>query len=386
MKKILIVFGTRPEAIKMAPLIKEFRKYPGLFSTLVCVTSQHRELLDQVLKLFNIIPDYDLNIMTPNQDLYDITGKVLVGLRGIIEKSAPDLVVVQGDTTTTFAAALASYYQHIPVAHVEAGLRTNNINHPWPEELNRSLTSRIATWHFSPTTLAKQNLLAENIRENRIIITGNTAIDALHLALSMIGHDEWKEAKLNNLLKDAGYDIDRLQKHRRLILITGHRRENYCEGFQNICLAIRNLSLEHPDTDFVYPVHLNPNVSTPVYEILGDRSKNENVFLVKPLEYLPFIYLMTKSYLILTDSGGIQEEAPGLGKPVVLMRETTERPEALESGIMQLTGTNRKKIEQAVNSLLNDVSNLNYKSKATNPFGEGNASEKIVSFIRNLYK
>lgn len=385
MKKILIVFGTRPEAIKMAPVIQEFMKYPEIFFTSVCVTGQHRELLDQVLVSFGIIPDHDLDIMHPGQDLYHITAKVLTGMREVLQKETPDLVFVHGDTTTSMAAALAAFYAHIPVAHVEAGLRTHDIYSPWPEEMNRSITGRIATYHFAPTLLAKQNLLAENIKEDRITVTGNTGIDALHWVTRKISEAHGKEAKLIAFLENAGYDLGRLDGFRRLVLITGHRRENFGEGFQNICHAIRRLSHDHPDVDFVYPVHMNPNVRKPVEDILGNNDTTHNVFLMDPLDYMPFVYLMSKSFLVLTDSGGIQEEAPGLGKPVLLMRDTTERPEAMEAGTVRLVGTGRESIEQAVNQLLNNPEIYRSVERAINPYGDGKAAERIVSFIRNLH-
>lgn len=384
MKRILIVFGTRPEAIKMAPLVLEFKKYPEKFQIIICVTGQHREMLDQVLILFGITPDYDLDIMEPYQDLYDTTIKVLTGIRRIIQDTSPDLVFVHGDTTTSFSAALAAFYQHTNVAHVEAGLRTHNKYSPWPEEMNRSITGRIATYHFAPTLLAKQNLLAENINEDRITVTGNTGIDALHWVTRKISEEPGRKAMLVAFLENAGYELDRLSGPRRLVLITGHRRENFGEGFQNICHAIRNLSQEHPDVDFVYPVHLNPNVRKPVHHILGNKDTNNNIFLMDPLDYMPFVYLMSKSYLVLTDSGGIQEEAPGLGKPVLCMRDTTERTEALEAGTVQLVGTNRERIEQSVNLLLNDPEIYRSVSNAINPYGDGRAAERIVSCVRNL--
>lgn len=385
MKKILIVFGTRPEAIKMAPVIQEFMKYSDFFITSVCVTGQHRELLDQVLVSFGIIPDHDLDIMHPGQDLYNITTKVLTGMREVLHKETPDLVFVHGDTTTSMAAALAAFYAHIPVAHVEAGLRTHDIYSPWPEEMNRSITGRIATYHFAPTLLTKQNLLAENIKEDRITVTGNTGIDALHWVTRKISEEHGRETKLFSFLKNAGYNLERLDGSRQLVLITGHRRENFGEGFQNICHAIRNLSHDHPDVDFVYPVHMNPNVRKPVKDILGNYITTHNVFLMDPLDYMPFVYLMSKSYLVLTDSGGIQEEAPGLGKPVLVMRDTTERPEALEAGTVRLVGTGRESIEQAVNQLLNNPEIYRSVANAINPYGDGKAAERIVSFIRNLH-
>jgi len=383
--KLLIVFGTRPEAIKMAPVIQEFQKYPEIFEIIICATGQHREMLDQVLTLFGIAPNYNLDIMIPNQDLYDTTSKVLTGMRRIIQDISPDLVFVHGDTTTSFSAALAAFYQQINVAHVEAGLRTHNKYSPWPEEMNRSLTSQIATWHFAPTMWAKENLLAESINDNQIIVTGNTGIDALHWVHNKISSDIRKEAEIYTDLKSKGYDLGRLNDHHRMILITGHRRENFGIGFQNICHAIKNLSQIHPDVDFVYPLHLNPNVTKPVMEILGNQPRVGNIFLMDPLEYLPFIYMMSKSYLVLTDSGGIQEEAPSFGIPVLVMRENSERPEALEAGTVKLVGTNKECIEQNITQLLNDPEVYHSMSNVINPYGDGTAAEKIVSFIRNMY-
>lgn len=384
MKKILVVFGTRPEAIKMAPLIKVFKSYSTEFNTLVCVSGQHRQMLDQVLSSFDIIPDYNLDIMKITQDLCDITSKVLTGLRTVLQEVSPELVFVHGDTTTSLASALASFYHQIPVAHVEAGLRTHNIYNPWPEEMNRYLTGRLATWHFAPTQQAKKSLLAENIKESQICVTGNTSIDALNFVLRKLENESWRKKEIEDWIFKEGYDMNRLKNNRRLILITGHRRENFGEGFQNICHAIKILSLDHPDVDFVYPVHLNPNVRKPVGDILGNKHTNNNVFLMDPLDYMHFVYLMGKSYLILTDSGGIQEEAPGLGKPVLLMRDTTERPEAMEAGTVLLVGTKKNKIEQSVNQLLNNPEIYQSMSNANNPYGDGKAAERIVSFIRDL--
>lgn len=381
MKKILIVFGTRPEAIKMAPLVNEFKLYPESFETVVCVTGQHREMLDQVLNLFQIVPDYDLNIMQPNQDLYDITSRILLGMRYILKEVKPDMVFVHGDTTTSTTTALAAFYQQIPVAHVEAGLRTGNIYSPWPEEMNRLITGRLATYHFSPTLLSKKNLLAENVAEKQILVTGNTVIDALHLVTDKIKTEASISTSLQQKLLGMGYDVNRLQNGQKLILITGHRRENFGDGFLNICHAIKNLSEKHPEVDFVYPMHLNPNVRKPVYEILG--GSNSNVFLINPLQYLPFIYLMEKSFLILTDSGGIQEEAPGLGKPVLVMRDTTERPEAVEAGTVLLVGTDKNRIEKSVSNLLENEQLYFSMAGATNPYGDGFASKKIVDFFMN---
>ena len=330
MKKIMLVFGTRPEAIKMAPLVKEFEKYPNDFQTIVCVTGQHREMLDQVLNLFEIKPHYDLNIMKQGQDLYDVTARVLVGMRDVLKEAQPDVVLVHGDTTTSTAAALAAFYQQIPVGHVEAGLRTHNIYSPWPEEMNRLITGRITTHHFSPTPLAKENLLREHVDEKQIIVTGNTVIDALQMVVKRLDEDKALASEVATKINQMGYDVQRLEGSRRMVLITGHRRENFGEGFLNICHAIKHLAEQYKDVDFVYPMHLNPNVRKPVLEILGDKA--ENVFLIEPLDYLPFVYMMQHSTLILTDSGGVQEEAPGLGKPVLVMRDTTERPEAVEAG------------------------------------------------------
>ncbi|MDO5316117.1 MAG: UDP-N-acetylglucosamine 2-epimerase (non-hydrolyzing) [bacterium] len=382
MKTVLLVFGTRPEAIKMAPLVHEFKKHPEQFETLVCVTGQHREMLDQVMELFQIVPDVDLNIMKSGQDLYDVTIRVLQGMRDVLKKLAPDVVLVHGDTTTSMAAALAAFYQQIPVGHVEAGLRTGNIYSPWPEEMNRLMTGRIATYHFSPTPLSRQNLLKENVNAEHIIVTGNTVIDALHWVVNKIHSEQGLQKELHDSILHYGYDTDRLTKGKRLVLITGHRRENFGEGFLNICHAIKTLSMRYPEVDFVYPVHLNPNVRKPVIEILGDGS--ENVFLIDPLQYLPFVYLMERSYLILTDSGGIQEEAPGLGKPVLVMRNTTERPEAVEAGTVLLVGTVRETIESSVSELLEDKVLYNKMSQAQNPYGDGCACQRIVAFLNRV--
>lgn len=378
----MLVFGTRPEAIKMAPLVKEFQKYPERYETIVCVTGQHREMLDQVLAIFDIKPHYDLNIMKQGQDLYDVTARVLVGMRDVLKESQPDVVLVHGDTTTSTAAALAAFYQQIPVGHVEAGLRTHNIYSPWPEEMNRQLTGRIATYHFAPTPLSRQNLLAEGIDANKIIVTGNTVIDALYWVVNKIKSDERLEAELTDVLKNAGYDITRLQDGRRLVLITGHRRENFGDGFINICTAIKDLKAKYPQVDFVYPMHLNPNVRKPIHEVFGeDLSNLDNMFFIEPLEYLSFVYLMEKSTIVLTDSGGIQEEAPGLGKPVLVMRDTTERPEALESGTVHLVGTNYDKIVNEVSCLLENKAVYEKMSKAVNPYGDGKACDKILISI-----
>lgn len=365
----------------MAPLVHALKKYSERFETQVCVTAQHREMLDQVLELFQIVPDYDLNIMKPNQDLYDVTSRVLLGMRDVLNASHPDLVFVHGDTTTSMAAALAAFYQQIPVAHVEAGLRTYNIYSPWPEEMNRSITGRIATFNFAPTLCSRQNLIKENVSENTIVVTGNTVIDALHWVVNKIASDSQLKAALQEEIKSLGYDVNRLVG-RRMVLITGHRRENFGEGFLNICHAIVSLAGKYPGVDFVYPVHLNPNVRKPVMEILGDRISN--VFLMEPLQYLQFVFLMEKSYLVLTDSGGVQEEAPGLGKPVLVMRNTTERPEAVEAGTVVLVGADRERIEDGVSSLLEDVALYEKMSKAVNPYGDGSACQRIVNFLMKI--
>ncbi|NBC82496.1 MAG: UDP-N-acetylglucosamine 2-epimerase (non-hydrolyzing) [Bacteroidetes bacterium] len=376
-KKILIVFGTRPEAIKMAPVVREFQKYPDKFKTIVCVTAQHREMLDQVLRIFEIVPDYDLNLMKPGQDLYDITSRVLLGMRDVMSEIKPDVVFVHGDTTTSSATALTAFYQQIPVAHVEAGLRTNNIYSPWPEEMNRQITGRITTYHFAPTEMAKQNLLKENIAEEKITVTGNTVIDALHIVLDKIENNTQLENEQLEFIQSKGYAIN---ASRKIILITGHRRENFGQGFVNICEALKEIALKNPDFDVVYPVHLNPNVQTPVRDILKDIS---NVYLIEPLEYLPFVYLMSKSYLIITDSGGIQEEAPSLGKPVLVMRDTTERPEAVEAGTVVLVGTDKQKIVNETIELINNLAYFNKMSKAHNPYGDGEASIKISTALNS---
>lgn len=382
MRKILLVFGTRPEAIKMAPLVHEFRKHPSEFNTKVCVTGQHREMLDQVLDLFQIVPDVDLNIMKSGQDLYDVTSRVLLGMRDVLDDLKPDVVFVHGDTTTSSGAALAAFYRQIPVAHVEAGLRTGDIYSPWPEEMNRQITGRIATYHFAPTPLSKQNLLKENVDAQHIVVTGNTVIDALHWVVNKIHSEQGLLDSLGDSVRNYGYDIDRLSTGKRLVLITGHRRENFGDGFLNICHAIRSLSKKYSEVDFVYPVHLNPNVRKPVLEILGDAS--DNVFLINPLQYLPFVFLMEQSYLILTDSGGIQEEAPGLGKPVLVMRDTTERPEAVEAGTVLLVGADQQRIEQGVSRLLEDSVLYKKMSEAINPYGDGFASKRIVDYLISL--
>lgn len=382
-KKVMLVFGTRPEAIKMAPLVKELQKYTDVFKTIVCVTGQHREMLDQVLHLFEITPDYDLNIMKPGQDLYDVTARVLVGMRDILKEAQPDVVLVHGDTTTSTAAALAAFYQQIPVGHVEAGLRTHNIYSPWPEEMNRQITGRIATYHFAPTPLSKQNLLAEGIREEQIAVTGNTVIDALYMVVDKIKSDIALNASLQNVLKQSGYDVERLVGGKKLILITGHRRENFGDGFIHMCTAIKELTQKYPDVDFVYPMHLNPNVRKPIHEVFGeDFTGLGNIFFIEPLEYLSFVYLMEKSTIVLTDSGGIQEEAPGLGKPVLVMRDTTERPEALEAGTVKLVGTNYDKIVAEVSALLENQEYYERMSKAVNPYGDGLACGRIQKILR----
>ena len=381
-KKIMLVFGTRPEAIKMAPLVKEFLRYPEKFETVVCVTGQHREMLDQVLRIFDIQPDYDLNIMKQGQDLYDVTARVLVGMRNVLRKVLPDVVLVHGDTTTSTAAALAAFYQQIPVGHIEAGLRTHDIYSPWPEEMNRQITSRIATYHFSPTPLSKQNLLAEGIKEEQIVVTGNTVIDALYRVVDHIKKNLKLDAELESLLKQAGYDVTRLKEGMKLVLITGHRRENFGEGFVHICTAIKDLTKKYPDVDFVYPMHLNPNVRKPIHEVFEDNlSGLGNMFFIEPLEYLSFVYLMEKSNIVLTDSGGIQEEAPGLGKPVLVMRDTTERPEALEAGTVKLVGTSYDKIVNEVSALLENQDYYNKMSKAINPYGDGKACGRICTAL-----
>lgn len=382
MKKIMLVFGTRPEAIKMAPLVKAFQAKNDEFETIVCVTGQHREMLDQVLHLFDIKPDFDLNIMKQGQDLYDITSRVLLGMRDVFKVCKPDILFVHGDTTTSTAAALAGFYQQIPVAHVEAGLRTNDIYSPWPEEMNRQITGRIATYNLSPTQLSRQNLLKENVDENKITVTGNTVIDALHWVTAKIKSDKKLDDNLSLDLKSKGYDTKRLVGNRRLILITGHRRENFGDGFLHICHAIQDLAKKFPEVDFVYPMHLNPNVRKPIHQVFGEDLNNlGNIFFIEPLEYLPFVFLMEKSDIVLTDSGGIQEEAPGLGKPVLVMRNTTERPEAVDAGIVKLVGTDYDAIVDNVSKLLTDRNLYNKMSKATNPYGDGKACERIIRYI-----
>lgn len=382
MKKIMLVFGTRPEAIKMAPLVKAFQGKNDEFETIVCVTGQHREMLDQVLHLFDIKPDFDLNIMKQGQDLYDITSRVLLGMRDVFKVCKPDILFVHGDTTTSTAAALAGFYQQIPVAHVEAGLRTNDIYSPWPEEMNRQITGRIATYNLSPTQLSRQNLLKENVDENKITVTGNTVIDALHWVTAKIKSDKNLDDNLSLDLKSKGYDTKRLVGHRRLVLITGHRRENFGDGFLHICHAIQDLAKKFPEVDFVYPMHLNPNVRKPIHQVFGEDLNNlGNIYFIEPLEYLPFVFLMEKSDIVLTDSGGIQEEAPGLGKPVLVMRNTTERPEAVDAGTVKLVGTDYDAIVDNVSKLLTDRNLYNKMSKATNPYGDGKACERIIRYI-----
>lgn len=385
MKKVMLVFGTRPEAIKMAPLVKEFQKQPKRVETVVCVTGQHREMLDQVLKIFDIKPDYDLNIMKQGQDLYDVTARVLTGMRDVLKEVKPDVVLVHGDTTTSTAAALAAFYQQIPVGHVEAGLRTHNIYSPWPEEMNRLLTGRLATYHFSPTPLSRNNLIKESVDDRNIIITGNTVIDALYWVVDKIKNNKELDNELEDILSKAGYDVNRLNNGKKLVLITGHRRENFGDGFINMCTAIKDLTVKYPDLDFVYPMHLNPNVRKPIHEVFGENlSGLKNMFFVEPLEYLSFVYLMEKSSIVLTDSGGIQEEAPGLGKPVLVMRDTTERPEALDAGTVKLVGTDYNKIVNEVSSLIDDKAAYEKMSKAVNPYGDGLACGRIVNAL--LYR
>lgn len=382
MKKIMLVFGTRPEAIKMAPLVKEFQKHPDKFETIVCVTGQHRQMLDQVLEIFDIKPDYDLNIMKQGQDLYDVTARVLTGMRDVLDKSKPDVVLVHGDTTTSTAAALAAFYKQIPVGHVEAGLRTNNIYSPWPEEMNRQITGRIATYDFAPTPLSRDNLLNENVSDDKITVTGNTVIDALYWVVDKMKTDVNLGKDLQKVLEGVGYNVDRLNDGKKLVLITGHRRENFGDGFISMCKAIKTLTEKYPEVDFVYPMHLNPNVRKPIHEVFGENLESlGNMFFIEPLEYLSFVYLMEKSNIVLTDSGGIQEEAPGLGKPVLVMRDTTERPEALEAGTVKLVGTNYDKIVKEVSTLLDDEKYYDAMSKAVNPYGDGKACCRIVNSL-----
>ena len=380
-KKIMLVFGTRPEAIKMCPLVKEFQKRADEFETIVCVTGQHREMLDQVLTIFDVKPDYDLNIMKQGQDLYDVTARVLTGMRDVFKECRPDVVLVHGDTTTSTAAALAAFYQQIPVGHVEAGLRTHNIYSPWPEEMNRQITGRIATYNFSPTPLSENNLLEEKA-QGKIYVTGNTVIDALHMVVDKLRNDATLAEEQERVLVASGYDVTRLKGGKKLVLITGHRRENFGDGFINMCTAIKDLVLKYPDVDFVYPMHLNPNVRKPIHEVFGDNlDKLGNMFFIEPLQYLEFVFLMEKSTIVLTDSGGIQEEAPGLGKPVLVMRDTTERPEALSSGTVHLVGTDYDKIMSEVSMLLDNKEAYDKMSKAVNPYGDGKACSRIISIF-----
>lgn len=376
----MLVFGTRPEAIKMCPLVKEFQKRPDEFETIVCVTGQHREMLDQVLQIFNVKPDFDLNIMKQGQDLTDVTARVLTGLRDVFKECRPDVVLVHGDTTTSMAGALAAFYAQIPVGHVEAGLRTHNIYSPWPEEMNRQITGRIATWNFSPTPLSEKNLLEENV-QGKIYVTGNTVIDALHLVVDRLKNDETLAKEQDEILAQAGYDMERLNGGKKLVLITGHRRENFGDGFIRMVTAMKDLSEKYPEVDFVYPMHLNPNVRRPIHEVFGENLTRSNFFFIEPLQYLEFVHLMAKSTVVLTDSGGIQEEAPGLGKPVLVMRDTTERPEALSSGTVHLVGTDYDKIMNEVSLLLDDKEAYDRMSKAVNPYGDGKACRRIADVL-----
>lgn len=382
----MLIFGTRPEAIKMAPLVIALKNRSDIFETIVCVTGQHREMLDQVLRLFDIVPDYDLNIMHKGQDLYDVTTRVLTGMGEVLKKTTPDLVLVHGDTTTSMAAALASYYEHIPVGHVEAGLRTNNIYSPWPEEMNRQITGSIATYNFSPTEFGRNNLLKENVSESKITVTGNTVIDALYFVIDKIKSDISLSESLCGVISRMGYDLKRLNdKSRRMVLITGHRRENFGGGFENICRAIGTLAAKYPDVDFVYPMHLNPNVRKPIHDMFGEKSRPDNLFFIEPLDYFEFILMMEQCRIVLTDSGGVQEEAPGLGKPVLVMRDTTERPEAVEAGTVKLVGTDTVKIVSEMSRLLDDKDYYNSMSQALNPYGDGHACERIINFlIKNI--
>lgn len=380
MKKVMLVFGTRPEAIKMCPLVKEFEKYPEEFETIVCVTGQHREMLDQVLSIFDVKPNFDLNIMKQGQDLTDVTARVLTGLRDVFKECHPDVVLVHGDTTTSTAGALAAFYAQIPVGHVEAGLRTHNIYSPWPEEMNRQITGRIATYNFSPTPLSEKNLLEEKAQGN-IYVTGNTVIDALHMVVDKLKRDETLAKEQDKVLLAAGYDVSRLANGNKLVLITGHRRENFGDGFIRMVTAMKDLSEKYPNVDFVYPMHLNPNVRKPIHEVFGDDLTRSNFFFIEPLQYLEFVYLMSKATIVLTDSGGIQEEAPGLGKPVLVMRDTTERPEALESGTVHLVGTDYDKIITEVSILLDDSIAYEEMSKAVNPYGDGHACRRIADIL-----
>ena len=396
MRRVLLVFGTRPEAIKMCPLVKEFQKHPESFETVVCVTGQHREMLDQVLQIFDVKPDYDLNIMKQGQDLYDVTARVLIGMRDVLDKVKPDVVLVHGDTTTSMAAAMAAFYRQVPVGHVEAGLRTHNLYSPWPEEMNRQVTGRIAEYDFAPTPISRRNLLEEGVSEEKITVTGNTVIDALHWVVGKMESDSQLSKELAENLRASGYDTSRLEipgqarndGHRRLVLITGHRRENFGEGFISMCTAIRDLARKYPEVDFVYPMHLNPNVRKPIREVFGEMAdqvghdEKRNLFFIEPLDYLDFVYLMSRSYIVLTDSGGIQEEAPGLGKPVLVMRDTTERPEALDAGTVRLVGTDYDKILNEVSALLDDRNHYETMSHAVNPYGDGKACPRIVDKLK----
>lgn len=382
MKKVMLVFGTRPEAIKMCPLVKEFQKYPQDFETIVCVTGQHREMLDQVLKIFEVTPDYDLNIMKQGQDLYDVTARVLTGMRDVFKECKPDLVLVHGDTTTSMAAGMATFFQQIPVGHVEAGLRTYNMLSPWPEEMNRQVTSRIADYNFSPTPLSEQNLKEEKVH-GQIFVTGNTVIDALHMVVDKLKSNAALAVEQDEVMKAAGYDVKRLANDKKLVLITGHRRENFGDGFISMVTAMKDLSEKYPEVDFVYPMHLNPNVRKPIHEVFGeDLTAYKNFFFIEPLQYLEFVYLMEKSTVVLTDSGGIQEEAPGLGKPVLVMRNTTERPEALSAGTVKLVGTDHDLIVSNVSQLLEDRSYYDKMSHAVNPYGDGKACNRIVRALK----
>ncbi len=379
-KIVMLVFGTRPEAIKMCPLVKEFQKHKDEFKTVVCVTGQHREMLDQVLTIFDVKPDYDLNIMKQGQDLYDVTARVLTGMRDVFKACRPDVLLVHGDTTTSTAAALAAFYQQIPVGHVEAGLRTHNIYSPWPEEMNRQITGRIAEYNFAPTPLSEKNLLEEKA-QGKIYVTGNTVIDALHMVVEKLKDDADLAKEQNNILLQAGYDVNRLNAGKKLVLITGHRRENFGDGFIRMVTAMKDLSEKYPEVDFVYPMHLNPNVRKPIHEVFGEDLTRSNFFFIEPLQYLEFVHLMSKATIVLTDSGGIQEEAPGLGKPVLVMRDTTERPEALANGTVHLVGTDYNKIVNEVSTLLDDSAAYEAMSHAVNPYGDGKACSRIVHIL-----
>lgn len=378
----MLVFGTRPEAIKMCPLVKEFQKHPEDFNTIVCVTGQHREMLDQVLQIFDVHPNYDLNIMKQGQDLTDVTVRVLTGLRDVFQKCRPDVVLVHGDTTTSTAGALAAFYAQIPVGHVEAGLRTHNIYSPWPEEMNRQITGRIATFNFSPTPLSEKNLLDEKA-QGKVYVTGNTVIDALHMVVNKLNNDAMLAKEQDDILLNSGYDVTRLQDGKKMVLITGHRRENFGDGFIRMVTAMKDLSEKYPDVDFVYPMHLNPNVRKPIHEVFGEDLTRSNFFFIEPLQYLEFVHLMSKATIVLTDSGGIQEEAPGLGKPVLVMRDTTERPEALASGTVHLVGTDYDKIMMEVSTLLDDEEAYCKMSQAVNPYGDGRACSRIVRILND---